>query len=74
MQKQTLAEERYPCIIKDLRQNFGVGPEDQSEDGIIALTPKEMIFKRYLTWHGIIGYDFMIKSALEEIYGVEFKE
>ena len=53
---------------------MGLDEDDESQDNKIAKMPRSEIFKRYMTWNGIIGYDQMIKEAICEIYGVRLVE
>lgn len=61
-------------IIRDVRQNMGLEPEDTSRDSeILTMTPAE-IFDRWLEWQGIIGYSHRILSAIEEIFDINLDE
>lgn len=66
----TLAEEKYPSTIYNIRKNMGLDEDDDSKDDIIAKTPRSKLFERYLTWEGIIGYNHRLVSAVSEIYGI----
>lgn len=68
--RMTLAEERYPSVIYDIRKNMGLDEDDDSKDDQIINMPRSRLLERYLTWNGIIGYNHMIASAVGEIYGV----
>jgi hypothetical protein len=70
----TEAEDKYPAIIEEIRQNLSLESGDESKDADIAKMPRKELFIRFLTWNGIIGYDSIIKMAIEEIYEVELKE
>lgn len=62
----------YPkWLLKDIRQNLGLEPDDTSQDDEINNMSKQEVFDRYLTWQGIIGYSNRILTAIETIYGVD---
>jgi len=62
----------YPeWILKNIRQNLGLEPDDTSQDDEINAMSKQEVFERYLTWQGIIGYSDRIISVIETIYNVE---
>jgi len=69
------AEKKYPdYIVRDVRQNMGLEPDDTSRDSeILTMTPAE-IFDRGLEWQGIIGYSHRILSAIEEIFDINLDE
>ncbi len=68
------AEDLYPTVIDYVRQNLGIKPNDESKDDQILKMSRGEVFRRFMTWNGIIGYEGMIKAAIEEIYQVELKE
>lgn len=68
------AEDRYPAAIEAIRQNLGLDEDDESKDDEIMQMSREEVFRRYMTWHGIIGYESEIKEIIEEIYRVELIE
>ena len=41
--------------------------DDESHDGEIATMSEMEVFGAYLTWSGIIGYEYEIWSAVESI-------
>jgi hypothetical protein len=43
---------------------------DTSHDDEIRDMPREAVFDKCLTWEGIIGYGFQIRSWIEDIYKV----
>ena len=53
-------------IMRSVRQNLGLHPEDTSRDAEIMEMDGEEIVDRYLTWHGIIGYTSSIIQVVEE--------
>lgn len=61
-------------IMRCVRQNLGLEPNDTSRDKeILTMTPRE-VFDKWLEWQGIIGYGEIIISAIENIFNVKFKE
>lgn len=68
------AEDLYPSVIEAVRQNMGLDQLDDSEDERILKMSRAEIFRRFMTWNGIIGYEGTILNAIEEIYQVELKE
>jgi hypothetical protein len=68
------AELRYPFVIEDVRQNLSLDPTDDSEDEKILKMSRSEVFERFMTWHGIIGFEHMVKAAIQEIYQVELLE
>lgn len=72
---KTPAEEKYPTTISSVRLNLGLHRyDDISFDKEIAQMPRSEVFRRFLNWNGIEGYDVMIRDAIEEIYGVKLTE
>ena len=67
------AEDRYSSIIRDVRQNMGVDPDDTSYDAVILKMPQKGVFCRFLAWNGILGYEDAIIGAIEEIYKVDLE-
>ena len=62
----------YPeWLLKNIRQNLGLEPDDTSQDDEINAMSKQEVFERYLTWQGIIGYSNKIILAIETIYNVD---
>lgn len=62
----------YPeWLLKDVRRNLGLEPDDTSHDEEINAMSKQEVFERYLTWQGIIGYSDRIILVIETIYNVE---
>lgn len=59
-------------IMRSVRQNLGLHPEDTSRDAEIYEMDGEEIVDRYLTWHGIIGYTSdiidVVSQAIYEAY------
>lgn len=43
--------------------------EIKAEDG--QNVSKDHLFKEWLNYEGIIGYDYKIKSVIKEIYGID---
>jgi len=70
----TLAEDKYPMVIWDVRKNMGLDLSDESLDAEILAMPKKKVLARYLEWNGIIGYTNTILGAVSEIYEIELEE
>jgi len=70
----TLAEDKYPMVIWDVRKNMGLDLSDESLDAEILAMPKKEVLARYLEWNGIIGYTDTILGAVSEIYEIELEE
>ena len=67
-------DDRYPSVIEAVRQNMGLEKDDESRDEEILQMSRDEVFRRFMTWNGIIGYEGTIKEAIEEIYKVELGE
>ena len=62
----------YPeYVMKNVRQNLGLEPNDTSMDSEINNMSKREVFARCLEWEGIIGYEYKILSLISEIFGVD---
>ena len=63
---------KYPeNIMGYLRQRKGLEPDDTTRDNEInTLTPNEA-FEEVLEWDGLIGYAYIIKRWIEDIYGID---
>lgn len=61
-------------IMKDLRQRLGLEPDDESKDDEIMSMSKDEVFESLLEWEGIIGYAGIIRSYVEDVYGVCLSE
>ena len=68
------ADDRYPSVIEAVRQNMGLEKDDESRDEEILQMSRDEVFRRFMTWNGIIGYEGTIKEAIEEIYKGELGE
>lgn len=65
----------YPdYILRDVRQNMGVEPDDESRDDEIRTMSPTEIFDKWLEWQGIIGYSHRILNAIEEIFDIDLGE
>lgn len=60
-------------IMNNVRQNLGLKPNDISKDDIINKMTKAEVFKRFLIWKGIIGFDCIFKEAISDIYKVDLR-
>ena len=66
---------KYPnWIVKNVRENLGLEPDDDSRDNEIATMSRREVFERWLTWQGIIGYGCYILDTIEEIWDISFEE
>lgn len=55
-------------VLGSVRQNLGAqSDDDTSRDDQITPMGQQEVFKRYLEWNGIIGYDREIWDAVESI-------
>ena len=50
-----------------IRQNLGVAPDDTSQDEVIAKFTIRQALARFLTWHGIIGWEGTILNAVDDL-------
>ena len=57
-------------IMQRLRQRLDLEEDDTSKDDIICAWSKGKILENLLIWEGIIGFDYLIKSWVEEIWRV----
>lgn len=65
----------YPeYVMKNVRQNLGLEPDDTSMDSEINDMSKREVFARCLEWEGIIGYEYKILSLVSEIFGVDLMD
>ena len=65
----------YPeYVMKNIRQNLGLEPNDTSMDSEINNMSKREVFSRCLEWEGIIGYEYKILSLVSEIFGVDLMD
>ncbi|MDF2615411.1 MAG: hypothetical protein K0Q47_66 [Sedimentibacter sp.] len=63
----------YPEEIMGLvRQALGVPEDDDSKDERIKKMTKHNVFRKILQWEGIVGYEFYIKSWIEQIWNISF--
>ena len=66
---------KYPeFIMRNVRETYGLEPDDTSNDSLIDDLFMEDVLRRYLEWEGIIGYTRKIITAIEAIYGVDLSE
>lgn len=63
---------KYPeNIMRYLRQRKGLELNDTTcDDEINLMTPNEA-FEEVLGWDGLIGYAYIIKRWIEDIYGID---
>ncbi len=60
-------------ILDDARQNSPLG-KDRFTDEELARMSKRKIFKHYLQWNGVNGYDEDILCVVESLFDVELKD
>ncbi len=61
-------------IIRDLRENLLVDPEDTSKDDMINRMSSNEIFKRWCEWNGLINYSKIIRDVIGNIYGIDIEK
>ena len=65
-------ETKYPTyIMKRLRQNLGLEPDDTSGDKEIDIMSPGEVVDRVLEWEGIIGYSSLITDLIFDVYGFD---
>lgn len=57
-------------IMEYIRQRWGLEQFDDSRDEEINQLSPDEIFSHVCNWNGLIGYDSIIKSWVEDIYKV----
>lgn len=63
---------KYPdYIMETLRQRLGLDKDDTSRDEYINTYSPNEAFEEVLTWNGICGFSYTIKSWIESIYGID---
>ena len=63
---------KYPeNIMGYLRQRKGLEPDDTTRDNEINLMTPNEAFEEVLEWDGLIGYAYIIKRWIEDIYGID---
>lgn len=66
---------KYPLpIMKSVRQNLGRDRDDPSLDAVIEGMSRMEVFGRVLTWEGIIGYEDLIASWIQDIFEIDLEE
>jgi hypothetical protein len=58
-------------IIRDVRENLGVFPNDTSKDGDINRMSPDEIFNRWCEWNGFINSSRRFKKVVGNIYGID---
>jgi len=43
-------------------------------DKRISLMSRREVFERFLNWHGILGWDSILRCAVADIYSVNLRE
>ena len=63
---------KYPAyIMKRLRQNLGLKPNDASKDKEIDIMSPGEVVDQVLEWEGIIGYSILITNLIFDVYGFD---
>jgi hypothetical protein len=60
-------------VIRDIRENLGVDPNDTSKDDEIDRMSLGEIFNRWCEWNGLINWSGKIKTAIGDIYGMDIE-
>lgn len=70
-----LNTERLPKkILGDIRQSLNAkNKDDTSKDDQINMMSNNELLEHFFIWHGFIGFNDMIKNAIENIYGVKLE-
>lgn len=55
-------------IMRNVRETFGLEPDDTSLDKEINEMDKMDVFEKWLQWEGILGYEYKIKEAVDNIF------
>lgn len=63
-----------PQIMRDVRQNYGLEPNDTSRDQMILEMSKDEILDRVTTWNGLIGYGDTIKRWVQDVYDIKLPD
>ena len=61
-------------IIRDIRENLGIGPDDTSKDGEIDRMSLNEIFNRWCEWNGLINWSGRLRSVVGNIYGMDIEK
>lgn len=60
-------------IIRDIRENLGIDPNDISKDDEINRMSLGEIFNRWCEWNGLINWSGKLKNVIEDIYGIDIE-
>lgn len=73
--KRLNTERLLPGILASIRGNLSqdLDEDDTSRDENINRMGNDELFRRFLIWHGIAGYDVLIKDAVENIFGIKLE-
>lgn len=68
----TKKAEKYPDdIMKAVRQNLNLGPDDESQDDYIMKMSKDEVLNRVAQWNNLLGFGPTIRRWVESIWGVD---
>lgn len=66
---------KYPeNIMRMVRQNFDLEPDDTSRDGEIEAMSRQEVFSRVCNWEGFIGVGDTIIKWINQIYGIDLNK
>lgn len=60
-------------IIRNVRENLGVEPDDSSKDDEINRMSLNEIFDRWCEWNGLINYGKTIRKVIGSVYGIDIE-
>lgn len=60
-------------IIRDVRENLGVGPNDTSKDDDVNRMSLNEIFDRWCEWNGFINWSKPLRRVIGSIYGIDIE-
>lgn len=52
-------------LMKCIRQNLSLSPDDESKDDKISKMSKREVFERYLNWQNVVGYANPLMSVYQ---------
>jgi hypothetical protein len=60
-------------IIRDVRENLGIDPDDTSKDDKIDRMSLDEIFNRWCEWNGYINLSGQFKRVIGSVYGIDIE-
>lgn len=61
-------------VMQRIRQSLGCTIDDTSRDEEIKSMSRDELFDKCMQWEGIIGYNYLIKLFVEDIYKVRLED